>query len=534
MSSSGYVSLPIQSDAQSQAPERTDQDLNDYVDLVEKRPGWFAVIVCAQNTYWNIILILFLMGLDTVLKQFDINVLPTELEDVVSCQHGVPKSWKVLFVILLIGFSCLELHFALKTKMGQDLMEKSKSTIAIALLLGFFDRYDSFGDICFGLIANACGSVLGLYSIVLFGLGVVLAQSIPAYYLLFTQKNTHLALRFNAMVLFLEIIDPGREGIQLPDKMKAAAVGNIEGNFVKKRELTPADSEFKSALPSFSAEEIAKIKEQIELLTEEEAMQEMDNPEDVKRAAIVAQSKKVMGAVKFFCEDLLQSSIQTFFLVTFWAQLSFSDKAFFISSIAAGVIVSLAGPVHAMYKEAVSKAYYASLPKMQDNLKFEGLQKESGTFHGFEFAQWNQLSLSFDLVQGDVAGELKVIGKLNRSTYYKENLGNPDEPNAEPILALQSWLTESATAEEELHGTFDPSKGMLSLKAVEITPFGPGAENYHWLDYKLKVYPNKLKGIASQQPEKLGVVVFSYGEIIEQDSSVSELAPAPLTLKRVL
>merc|ERR1712007_316906 len=89
------------------------------------------------------------------------------------------------------------------------------------------DRYDGFSDICFSLTAGACGSDLGSYGLVLFVLGVILPQMLPALVLLFTERSTHMALRFNGLLLFLEIIDPSRAELELPDAVKAVAVGNL-------------------------------------------------------------------------------------------------------------------------------------------------------------------------------------------------------------------------------------------------------------------------------------------------------------------
>merc|ERR1740127_259427 len=98
----------------------------------------------------------------------------------------------------------------------------------MALGFSFLDRYDSFGDICFALTATACESNLGLLSLVWFGIGVVLAQMVPAVVLLITERSTHMTMRFNGYALLLELIDPTREELDLPETAKAQATGMLK------------------------------------------------------------------------------------------------------------------------------------------------------------------------------------------------------------------------------------------------------------------------------------------------------------------
>jgi len=343
------------------------------------------------------------------------------------------------------------------------------------------------------------------------------------------------------MTLFLEVIDSSRE--ELPPAMKTISVGNI--NVSREDQGTPKGSLMRSlgaplsgrdtAADPLTSDEIARLKSQVEELKEEEMNEVVDDPDEVKRAAIVAHAKKLMGAVKFVCEDLVQGVIQVAFLFLYWDEIDLSTKIFFISSVIAGLAVSLGGPVDALLKERRNSQYYMSLPKLQDNVKFQGINVVSGVSDDWTFTSYGIITLTFDEIEKRDDGKFDIKAKIVRRCVHTDMDPPKDSPDARMPEYLKKYMMSRDEARERLEGTYDISHAMLDLKAVNLTCYGPGSTTYEWADYKLKVLPDKLKGITSQQPEMQGKCAkFDKGQTVEvENEGTAGWGNQSLTLKRV-
>merc|ERR1712032_1106040 len=60
--------------------------------------------------------------------------------------------------------------------------------------------------------------------------GVLFAQVVPALWMLLRARSTHLALKFNDLIIFLEMIDPTRGDLELPEGARMQMVGNLSAS----------------------------------------------------------------------------------------------------------------------------------------------------------------------------------------------------------------------------------------------------------------------------------------------------------------
>jgi len=528
-------------------PEAKDtlEDVNDLVDLVHQQPGSYGMIVCAQTLFFTMILMLFTVALDNDMQDQGLPSLVTiDLsKKAVTCKGGVPLTWKVGACTFFVGVACLEVALARRTKVGRELLSSQKLTAGMAVFLGFLDRYDSFSDIAFSLTADRCGSILGLYSLVVFGFGVIVMQILPAFYLLLTQPCTHLAMRFNSMPLMLELIDPTRGNLTLPDEVQDQATGKLSNQqqqaaattgtaqgpaHVVGEQTAKVESLGKSPLDARqSPEEIAQIKSQVEQLSREEELAEADDPDSVKNSVFVARSKKIAGGIRFLCEDLLQGIFQVLFIIGYWEQLSTSTVVFTMTSVMAGLLVSMGGPLHALLKERENTAYYNTLPKLQDGVKFRGVNSFQQQVGGLVHSAWHTTTLEFNSVQrsGD---RLAIKGKLSQQEVVREC-----DPASTDDERRHHLSPPFAACERVVVGTYDIQRALLELRTESIEVLSEGMA-FDYLQYKLKVFPTCLKGIAEVQERTRGrVVQRMFGESVEVDFDPdSHSETVRLTLKR--
>ena len=66
--------------------------------------------------------------------------------------------------------------------------------------------------------------------------------------------------------------------------------------------------------------------------------------QDVLKQSKLARVKKIVGAVRFVFEDLIQGILQIWFLAYRWDQLNVFQRGQVIFSVTAGIMVSSAGP----------------------------------------------------------------------------------------------------------------------------------------------------------------------------------------------
>jgi len=90
--------------------KETLDDVNDLVDLVQKQPGSYGMIVCVQTLFFTMIFMLFTVALDNDMQDQGLPSLVTiDLsKKAVTCKGGVPLTWKVGACTFFIGVACLE------------------------------------------------------------------------------------------------------------------------------------------------------------------------------------------------------------------------------------------------------------------------------------------------------------------------------------------------------------------------------------------------------------------------------------------
>jgi len=505
MSTSGAVG-----DQYERVTQGQDESVVDVVDIIQKRPRLYWLVVVATITYWGGIVSLSLIAVQNLvgfenggyIVDFGWNT------GAVTCKDGTPTSWKMGALIFFVVCIALELYVALQTTMGKALVQAKKFKVLECLGLGFFGRYDPFTDICFSLTANACGSRIGLASIVIFFIGVLLAQVVPALWMLLRANQVHLALKFNDLLLLLEIIDPTRGELELPEAARKQMVGDLPklgdtvsglGTVAPNAADTSANQDARA--PQRTPEEIAAIKAEIELLTDEEAANEQaDDPDEVKKKALIARAKWVQGGLRFLCEDLLQGILQVLFMLEHWGELSSSTRAFIISSVVAGVAVSLGGPVYAFWLERQNKSFYSNMPKIQGNTEWKGVQTGEGVLSGVHYQCWEINKLQFNEVQAQPGQtSITVRGTILREEILKEGDGEPTYNDRMPSF-MEDYLSYYGAAEDTVEGTYDVKHAMLRIKTTsqKMLKIARGT-SFNQYEYELKVFPDRLKGTIRKQ-----------------------------------
>lgn len=327
----------------------------------------------------------------------------------------------------------------------------------------------------------------------------MLAQAVPAYYLLFTQHRSHLALRFNGLALFLEIIDPERRDLVLPNAVKKVAIGQVATAAVQQPQGSASNSEAPrsgEAVVQLSDEEVSKLKDQVEQLTVAEEQERSVDPNSVKNAVFVANAKKLLGFVKFFGEDLLQGIFQIMFVYEYWELLTIGTVVFTTSSVLAGLFVTLGGPLHALITERKSRQYYESLPKIEQGLKYEGVTMDSYEWQDVNYVKYKRRSMTFTRVWREPGEEkLRVQASLTTRQLHSEAFGAPAEDAEEVQQDCNAANRNPYVYETTLHGDYDLNYAMLELAEVQwrhVSGLGPEMQLHYRC--RLKVLPGKIKG----------------------------------------
>jgi len=169
-------------------------------------------------------------------------------------------------------------------------------------------------------------------------------------------------------------------------------------------------------------------------------------------------------------------------------------------------------------------------------VKFEGVFREDWEYKGLVHPAWMSCSLTFDTVQRNAEGNLAVTGKMVTYELLRECA-----PEAEGALRreVDRIHVHRADAGNEaiLEGEYDVNHAMLTLKTTKLTALHADAA-WHYLQFKMKVFPDYMKGIAESMPEKLDRMVIWEGGSREvnsrQYSAPGQDQASFLTLKRVL
>jgi hypothetical protein len=347
----------------------------------------------------------------------------------------------------------------------------------------------------------------------------------------------------------LEAVDASRGEIAVPKAMQAQLDATVQVGGIGSTTLTKEPDVDEVVLDDPPPEEIERIKAIVQELSVEEELVEVGDPNDAKQAALVAQSKKLVGAVRFIFEDCIQGILQILFLCEFWGELSWSTKIYVISSVVSGLSVSLGGPIHAYVKEYHNQQIYDQLPKLKEGDVFIGVVEyvphifgESHWWSGPEeqcpHKSYSRTEIIVESIRNRDDGSFDIKGAVKSGDVYMELILPPGvAPNE-----YETSLKQKLVMHGEWEGTYNPQFAALHFKdTVSIllppTPIGFG-NSYSEYMLKLEIGSNRAKGWITQDPARRSAdgmksLWVIRGEYRCYDEQVEQpVRKQPLTLRR--
>lgn len=506
-----------QVDAEAQLPSLTDEsetppiplggpgggekeDLVDFEDVVKHKPHLFRLMVALVVFYRSGISALSLiavkeyLGVKTKVALVDFGRNTGE----VQCNNGVPRSWILLCLVTLAAFVGLEIYVALKTVSGRKLIRHIRMKLLFVIGCGAAGRWDAFSDVsfCFSIMSRECYSSLSYISFGMFFVGVMIAQVLPAIFMLVTQKYTHIALKFNDLEVFLEMIDPTRGNLELPEKAQKKMVGTVGTAAVDSGSLQGLPTTGASNQFGYTDADVQAVRQQVAEIMSSQSREDLSksDPDDAKKKALIAQAKRSLGIVRFLCEDLGQGCVQALFLYRNMHRLGFWSIAFTLTSIGGGLFVSLGGPVYAFYQEYQNQRFYASMPKIHGGVRWQGALCCTREADGISCASSSLMNLILDEVQA-VLGEsrYRIRGHLIGDLVLKE-LNGDALPQDWMQANEKEWVSKKGKWMEQLAGFYNAKDATLELVTVVSQILIDDGGAFPKKRYKFKVFPAMHKG----------------------------------------
>lgn len=278
------------------------------------------------------------------------------------------------FVVATAVLVWLEVRLAFCCEKGRKLRYLKPLAFCVALALSSLEKYDIYGDLNFIRVARhkQPDGWIWKAGLAIFVWGVGLMQILPSLLLLLSclscrvarlgiPKDFVLLCRFSGLHMLMESINHAHVAAAAEPAFKGAAV----------REEQRADTEEQApllagaAVPRASSppEAVADASTSVDIkpTDDSDASKYFDVPlppetdvEELRKRKNLAKVKKIVGAVRFLCEDMLQGVLQLFFVAANWDDLTLVQRAQVIGSVGVGLTVSAMGPFMESQKFAKS------------------------------------------------------------------------------------------------------------------------------------------------------------------------------------
>lgn len=123
-----------------------------------------------------------------------------------TCSSDIPANGSLLFCISTCFMLSIEMWIAMHTAKGYRFLTGFPEQFFFNAALTFLAKFDIYTNIIFVLKASECGSAIFMPSLIVFFVGVICFQAIPAIGLLLANRDLMWAMKLNDFHLLMQLV----------------------------------------------------------------------------------------------------------------------------------------------------------------------------------------------------------------------------------------------------------------------------------------------------------------------------------------